>query len=141
MKYDLSIPSDCKDFKNDVSKHLESRCIVELKKKREARTIDQNSYLHVLLGVLALEFGYTIEEVKQVFKKKRKDLFTYKKNGYTFTRGTSGLNTFECSQFTDWLIEWANVNYGIRLMTPEEYKENRRAIDRDIEMNEKYLKG
>ena len=42
----------------------------EIIEKREKRSISQNSYLHLILSWFGLEFGYTLDEVKQsIFKK------------------------------------------------------------------------
>ncbi|WP_424493933.1 hypothetical protein [Salinimicrobium sp. GXAS 041] len=43
---------------------------IELKEKKYKRTISQNSYAHLLFSWFGLQFGYTLEEVKQdIFKK------------------------------------------------------------------------
>ncbi len=43
---------------------------IELTEKKKKRSIAQNSYVHLIFGWFALEFGYTLEEVKQeIFKK------------------------------------------------------------------------
>lgn len=49
---------------------LENKKKIELKVKNPKRSISQNSYLHLILSAFGLEFGYTLEEVKQeIFKK------------------------------------------------------------------------
>ncbi len=43
---------------------------IELTEKKKKRSIAQNSYMHLIFGWFGLEFGYTLEEVKQeIFKK------------------------------------------------------------------------
>ncbi len=42
---------------------------IELKVKNPKRSINQNSYLHLLLNAFGVEFGYSLQEVKQyIFK-------------------------------------------------------------------------
>lgn len=76
MLYDLSNELSRKQFSTRV-KHLWAKgCIVELTDKSR-RTLNQNSYLHAILGVLAMETGNSLEVVKlEIFKKRvNPDLF------------------------------------------------------------------
>ena len=68
--YNLSNPYDRQKFKEVANKMVLAQEYVELKKKHTQRSLAQNSYLHLLLGYFASEFGYTLEEVKfDLFKK------------------------------------------------------------------------
>lgn len=77
MLYDLSNELSRKQFAARV-KHLWAKGagIVELTDKSR-RSLNQNNYLHVILGVLALETGNSLEVVKrEIYKKKvNPDLF------------------------------------------------------------------
>ena len=77
MLYDLSNELSRKQFAARV-KHLweKGAGIVELTDKSR-RSLNQNNYLHAILGVLALETGNSLEVVKrEIYKKKvNPDLF------------------------------------------------------------------
>ena len=77
MLYDLSNEFSRRQFSARV-RHLweKGAGIVELTDKSR-RSLNQNSYLHAILGVLALETGNSLEVVKREIYKKRvnPDLF------------------------------------------------------------------
>ena len=82
MLYDLSNELSRKQFAARV-KHLWAKGagIVELTEKSR-RSLNQNNYLHAILGVLALETGNSLEVVKrEIYKKKvNPDLFVRTKH-------------------------------------------------------------
>jgi len=91
----------------------------EIKIKRKKRTNDQNAYLHVIFGKIGLELGYTIEEVKDVFKQK---FLTYEKNGYKFTYKTSSLDTKEMTVFIDRIRNYCAKELSMYIPAPHEYQ-------------------
>jgi hypothetical protein len=108
MIYSLSSPLDLAEFKTQCA-YLEKKGVkVELKQKRESRTIPQNRYLHLIFGWFGLEFGYSVDEVKQdIFKRLVcRSTFETVKNGRTVYRSTKDLNTLEMTncieQFRDY---------------------------------------
>ena len=69
--YNLKNPYDRQKFKERANAMVSAQEYVELTKKHTQRSLAQNSYLHLLLGYFASEFGYTLEEVKfEIFKKR-----------------------------------------------------------------------
>lgn len=54
MIYDLKNEYQIPKFKEYVNKLFKERAVVEVKKKLPNRTLAQNSYLHLLLGTLAV---------------------------------------------------------------------------------------
>ena len=80
MLYDLNNEFHRGQAKTRFDKLLEQRCVIDLTEKT-ARTLSQNSYLHVCLGCLALHLGETIEDVKKfIFKiKVNPDIFIIEK--------------------------------------------------------------
>ena len=76
MLYDLSNELSRKQFSARVKHLWKKGGIVELTDKSR-RTLNQNSYLHAVLGVLALQTGNSLEVVKlEIFKKRvNPDLF------------------------------------------------------------------
>ena len=76
MLYDLSSELQRESFLVRVEQLLTKRCVVELTEKT-FRTRNQNSYLHLLLGVVAMETGNTLADVKEYYFKEicNSDLF------------------------------------------------------------------
>jgi len=68
MQYDLTSDFQRKAFLSRVDNLLEKGCLVELTEK-SVRTQGQNNYLHLLLGVVAMETGNTLEDVKREYFK------------------------------------------------------------------------
>jgi hypothetical protein len=122
MIYNLSNPYDKEKFKEKCRELYEQEAHVELKKKVTNRTLAQNSYLHIILGYFASEFGYTIDEVKfDIFKRVcNKDLFerTRKnKRGKTITyiRSSTELDKREMSLAIDRFRNYSSAKCGLYL--------------------------
>lgn len=80
MLYNLQDELSRQKFKAMVRKLWDNGHIVELTDKRK-RTRNQNNYLHVAIGALAVETGNSLEFIKQeVFKRRvNPDLFIEEK--------------------------------------------------------------
>ena len=76
MQYDLTSDFQRKAFLSRVDNLLEKGSLVELTEK-SVRTKGQNNYLHLLIGVVAMETGNTLEYCKEWYFKRlcNKDLF------------------------------------------------------------------
>lgn len=105
--------------------------------ERKRRTLSQNAYLHLLLGVLAMEFGERLEYCKSVIFKRvvNPELFVLKVNdrfaGQTeILRSSRDLTTEEMSRAIDRLKVWASEQ-GIYLPDANE-DEKLRAIEMQI---------
>ena len=68
MQYDLTSDFQRKAFLSRVDSLMERGAVVELTEKT-FRTRNQNSYLHLLIGVVAMETGNTLEDVKREYFK------------------------------------------------------------------------
>ncbi len=100
----------------------------ELTEKKHIRSISQNSYLHLILSWYALEYGETLEYIKQeVFKKfVCKDLFYYEhinrktgevRDGF---RSTADLNTQEMTTAIQMFRDFSVKQAGIYLPEPRD---------------------
>ena len=137
MKYDLSKQTDVNKAKFKFEQLIEGKSKIELTKKRESRTLDQNSYLHVCITLYGINSGHTIAEAKTLLKREC-DFMRYKKNDITFLVETSKSDTKLVSQFTEWIRNHA-AQEGCYIPTPEEYITNRFEIEREIEACKVYL--
>lgn len=127
MIYDLSKPLDRERFKMRVN-HLFANCRqVELIDKAK-RSLSQNSYLHVLLSIVALDQGETIEYVKENYYKRlvNPDIFVLHKNDRILgkevevLRSSKELTKEEMSKSIDKLRNWASSELGCYLPSADE---------------------
>ena len=136
-KYDLSKLDDLRDFKTKCEYLVGNQKKVDLKAIRKARSMSQNSYLHVCISLFAIEFGYTLEESK-TFLKRECSFMIYEKNNSVFLKQTSKMNSKELTEFIEWLRNYASEN-GLYIPSSEEYIENRFNIDQEIDKFKTYL--
>lgn len=70
MIFDVQIPTARKKAIDRFKFLLDKKAKIEIVEKSRNRTISQNNYLHLILGWFALEYGETLEHIKQEFFKK-----------------------------------------------------------------------
>lgn len=121
MQYDLTSELDRARFQEKVAYYLTHEKKIELTQRREKRTIDQNSYLHLIFSWFGLETGYTKDEVKQeIFKRDVcSDIFAVKKGDRVIYRSTAELDTLEMTICIDKFRNWSALE-GIYLPSPDE---------------------
>lgn len=118
MKYDLTIKDDRRKFIHRANVLLQSqRSLVELSDE-SGRTLNQNSYLHVLCRILAAETGVTENYAKQVYLKQlacpdifisvTKDELAGK--AISITRSTADLSIPEMRKVITEFRDWAAGN-------------------------------
>lgn len=106
MIYDLSKHIDRERAQRRFDKLLEEKTVITLTKKAK-RTLNQNNYLHLIRGWFAIETGYTLGEVRQMYHRVNRATYEYEKDGVTFERETSDLNVEETSLCID---RWRNYS-------------------------------
>jgi len=137
MIYDLSNNIDKNKASFKLDELIKSSKVIELTEKRKKRTISQNSYLHVAISLLAIDTGYTLEEIKTVLK--RECIFMrYKKESNVFLKRTRDLDTKELTDFIEFIIDYAG-KLGIYIPSSEEYLINQIEINKEIQYNKQYL--
>lgn len=127
MIYNLKNPSDVSQFREYGEHLIEKGCVVELKEKKRQRSLSQNSYLHLLLGYFASEFGLSLEEVKfDVFKKTvNKEIFGRERvnkrgKSITYMRSTRDLDTGEMTTAIERFRNYSVAVAGLYLPAPNE---------------------
>jgi len=127
--YNLRNPFDQRKFKEKANELFNAKAYVELKMKTTQRSLAQNSYLHLLLGYFAAEFGYTLEEVKfDIFKKMcNKDIFerTRKnKRGFDvkYIRSSTELDKQEMTTAIERFRNYSSAQCGLYLPEPNEHE-------------------
>lgn len=125
MQYDLSSDFQRKAFLARVDNLMDKGAVVELTEKA-FRSLNQNRYLHLLIGVVAMETGNTLEDAKTYYFKKvvNPDLFqVYVKDNMGNTidrlRSTAELTKEEMSMAIDRFKRWGAEN-GIYMPNPDD---------------------
>ena len=123
MQYDLSTEFQRKAFLARVDSLLERGAVVEIT-ERSFRTRNQNNYLHLLIGVVAMETGNTLAFAKDVYFKKlvNPDIFCVEREDgimgrVQVLRSSADLTTEEMSIAIDRFKRWGAEN-GIYLPNP-----------------------
>ena len=123
MQYDLTSDFQRKAFLSRVDSLMERGAVVELTEKT-FRSKNQNSYLHLLLGVVAMETGNTLEDVKREYFKDlvNPDIFRYYRtdnrgNTIRVYRSSADVSKEEMSMAIDRFKRWGSQN-GIYMPNP-----------------------
>lgn len=143
MTYDLRRDIDRQRFASRVAQLTDKGAVVDLTEKMQ-RTRGQNSYLHALLGVLALDTGNTLDYCKEVYFKRlaNKDLFvTVRRDQYAgeveILRSSTDLTKEEMSLAIDRFKRWA-TDQGFYM--PDPFDEDRlREIEIEMQRQQRFL--
>ena len=141
MIYNLQNALDLERFKAKVSKSIQNSSVVELTEKT-ARTSSQNRYLHLLIGVVAMDVGVTLDYAKQEYFKRlvNHDIFSYEVEDKFWgkvkkLRSSAELNKEQMSMAIDRFKRWGTEN-GIYMPNPEDT-----ALLREIEIEMGRMRG
>jgi len=138
MKYNLANKPELDQAWEYLQKLTGQEAIVNITKVNPKRTLNQNSYLHVLLGIAGLEWGYSMEEIKTLWKREvSQRIFLYEKNGKKFLRSSADLTTKELTDAIEQLRKYA-AEQGLVLPSPDE-EEKLRYFSNQIEREGQYL--
>lgn len=125
MLYNLSNPLDRERFAARANALLQKGSVVELT-ERTLRSRNQNSYLHLIIGAVAMDVGVTLEYAKREYFKKlvNKDLFIRKEQDrfsgeIEVIRSSADLTIEEMSIAIDRFKRWGAEN-GFYLPSPED---------------------
>ena len=125
MVYDLSSDFQRKSFLAKMDNLMEKGAVVELTEKA-FRSPNQNRYLHLLIGVVAIETGNTLEDAKMWYFKEtcNPDLFHVQHrdkmgNCIDHIRSTAELTKEEMSTAIDRFKRWGAEN-GIYMPNPDD---------------------
>ena len=125
MVYDLSSDFQRKSFLARMDNLMEKGAVVELTEK-VFRSPNQNRYLHLLIGVVAIETGNTLEDAKKWYFKEtcNSDLFHVQHrdkmgNYIDHIRSTAELTKEEMSTAIDRFKRWGAEN-GIYMPNPDD---------------------
>ena len=137
MNYNLSDPKEVIAARSRLTYLVKKKKRVQITQIRETRSLNQNSYLHLLLGAFGMHFGYTLEEAKLIYKRANGSLYLYEKKGANFIRSSADLNTDEMARSIDRFMQYSSEQ-GLDL-PPADNAEWRSLIENEMERNRRYL--
>ena len=129
MIYDLTISLHRKQFAKRCNDLLRRRCTNVNLVDESKRSLNQNSYLHVLCRMLAIETGVTQDYSKQVYFKQlanpklfvREEIDPITKQMVTSLRSTSELTREEMNRAINTFRHWSEENgYYLPEANPDE---------------------
>jgi hypothetical protein len=111
MKYNLADRQQKKEAFSYFMTLANKKAIVEVKKVHPRRTLNQNSYLHLILGAFGMYFGYTMDEAKTFYKRDiNPSIYVYTKNNARFLRSSADLDKEEMAKSIDRLLQFSAEN-------------------------------
>lgn len=145
MIFDLSNPYQQKAFLEHVNAFMKNGTTVELKKKAPKRSLQQNRYLHLLLGYFGSEYGASIDEVKVDFFKREcnREIFErvgINKKGQTvkYLRSSAELSSTEMTIAIERFRNWSASVPQIYLPSPNE-EQFLAYCEQEIERNKMFI--
>lgn len=129
MVYNLANEYDKSRFEMKVKNLINEKALVELNDKR-VRSLSQNAYLHVCLGVVAMELGETLDYVKRYYFKilVNPEVFVYEKEDKYFgkiksVRSSASIEKDVMSKAIEKFRQWAMHNDTHKMYIPEPNEE------------------
>ena len=126
MIYNLNDKAQCEEIRTRLAALEQRGAWVELTEK-SSKTSSQNRYLHACFGYFGAQLGYPREYVKREFFKRlaNAELFVIERTDrdgrkYTDLRSTSSLTKEEMSIAIDRFRNWAAVEGGVYIPSPED---------------------
>lgn len=138
MRYNLDNKPDIEAAVTFLTGLVAKHALVDIKKVSPKRTLNQNNYLYLILGVFGNHFGYFPEEAKSVFKEVNSQIFKYAKNGRTFYRSTADLTKEEMIAAIDKFMQ-KSAEQGCPL-PPATDQEWLMSVQNEMEQQGYYLK-
>lgn len=141
MKFNLAVKTEKSKAMSYFMTLANKKALVEVKKISPARTLPQNSYLHLLIGAYAIATGNTLEDAKAIYKWLNKTTYYRKKKVSDIlllhVRSSVKLNKEEMAKTIDQFREKsAEQGYPLPLATDQEWL---RQISNEIEGARYYL--
>lgn len=137
MKFNTAITAERKEAFSYFMKLANKHLIVEVVKVSPKRTLNQNSYLYMLIGAFGQHFGYTMTEAKIIYKECSSEIYIYEKKGRRFLRSSADLTVDEMAKTIDTFMQKSKAaGYPLPLATDQEWL---RQIENEIERSKYYL--
>lgn len=146
MLYDLSKDIDISRVNKRITQLISKGSLIDLTEKKDASP-STLSYLHLLLGYLAMEVGDSIEYVKVQYYKIEcnRDIFISEKEDpylgkVRYIRSVNSLTQEEMRLSIERLRDWSSQKIGLYLPLPNEDKFIREIMT-EMSKNKQYIYG
>lgn len=138
MKFNTAIKEQKTEAFRYFMRLANKRQIIEVKKVSPSRSLNQNSYLHLLIAAFGEHFGYTLAEAKTVYKRDiNPSIYVYEKNGAKFLRSSADLSKEEMAKSIDTFMQAsADQDYPLPPATDKAWLMQ---IENEIERSKYYL--
>jgi hypothetical protein len=127
MIFDPHNPYDVREARRLLDEFLNGKSLFEIKRKASLRSLKQNSYLHLILGYFASEYGCSTEQAKVDFFKRtcNKELFEREKVNrhgkiVRYLRSSAELDSKEMTDAIERFRNWSAAVAEIYLPAPNE---------------------
>lgn len=143
MKYDTSNPREAGEAVMHLNSLIGEKKKVDIKAIKPRRSLNQNAFLHLLLGIFGSNLGYTLAESKELYKRLpgNKEVYQYTKDvggkPMTFLRSSADLDKATMQKTIDNLREWS-AKMGHPLPSADD-KEWLMRAENEVERHEYYL--
>ena len=146
MLLDTSKPFEAKKAQTRLDFLIGKGAKIDITEKREKRSVDQNSFFYAVLTQFAVEYGETIEYVKErMFKAEiNPEIFIFerenRKTGETrkALKSSADITTTEMALAINKFMKYA-AEMGIYIMDADTYKENYFYVQQMKEQNIEFL--
>jgi predicted phosphoadenosine phosphosulfate sulfurtransferase len=138
MKYNTANDAEATAAAEYLVTLIDKKQIAEVIKVSPKRTLNQNSYLHLIIGAYGANFGYTLAEAKTLYKRDvNPDIYVYKRHGSMFLRSSADLTKEEMAKSIDRFMQMsAEQGFPLPLATDQEWL---RQIENEIERSRHFL--
>lgn len=137
MKYLLSDPIQLQKAKERFHNLQEDGERIELKKISPTRSLNQNNYLHLLLTAFGMNFGYSLNESKLIYKELNRDIYFYEKKKRIFVKSSRDLTKEEMAKSIDkFMQQSARAGYTL---PPADNPDWLQQIENEAEQHQYYL--
>lgn len=145
MIYNLANQFDVDKCREYLRKAFSDKAVIELKKKSGRRSIPQNSYLHLLIGFFASQYGCSFDEAKVDFYKRECNREIYERTKVNrigqsifYLRSSADLDSHEMTVSIERFRNWSASVAGIYLPAPNE-NEMLVFAQQEIERNREFV--
>lgn len=145
MLYDGGNPLHSQQAKTRLDKLINDKKIFDLTEKKPRRGNQSNKYLHVILAYFGTQVGETMEWVKKYYYKilvnpgtfivEKEDKFLGKIKDL---RSSADLDSEEISLTIDRFRNWASMECGIYLPSPDE-EQLIQLMEMEVERNKEFI--
>lgn len=130
MKLSLNNSIEVAKARTYLEKLIKDGANIELRKVMPARSLDQNSYLHVCISIFSDATGYDREEVLELMSHQIPEIMRYEKNGHDFRKSTTKMDTKEMSILIELIRKTSSEQLGVYIPDSEEYLINKFQIEK-----------